>query len=46
MLDLNDMSDEDFAFWSENAYWMHNQMLMVQQANAVGALAGGMTKAK
>ena len=40
-LDLNDMTDDDFAFWSENAYWVHSQMLMVQQANTVGMLTGG-----
>lgn len=35
------MSIEDFAFWSENAYWVHSQMLMVQQTNSLGTLAGG-----
>lgn len=35
------MSIEDFAFWSENAYWVHSQMLMVQQANSLGTLVGG-----
>lgn len=35
------MTDDDFAFWSENAAWVHSQMLMVQQANAVGMLTGG-----
>lgn len=35
------MSIEDFAFWSENAYWVHSQMLMVQQANAASVLTGG-----
>lgn len=39
-LDLEKMSIEDFAFWSENAYWMHSQMLMMQQANAVSAMVG------
>ncbi len=38
------MSDEEFAEWSENAIWLHNQMLMTQQAgaaNAIGAAFGG-----
>lgn len=34
------MSVEEFAFWSENAYWMHSQMLMVQQANTLGMMGG------
>lgn len=39
-LDMRTMSDEEFAMWSENAQWMHSQMLMVQQANTVGLLGG------
>lgn len=35
------MTDDEFAFWSEGAMWMHSQMLMVQQANALSALGGG-----
>jgi hypothetical protein len=35
------MSLEDFAFWSENAYWLHEQQLMIRQANALGAMTGG-----
>ena len=38
--DLKTMSFEEFAFWSENAMWMHSQMLMVQQSNALGMLGG------
>nr|DAE12691.1 MAG TPA: hypothetical protein [Siphoviridae sp. ctOCb13] len=38
------MTDDDFAFWSENAIWVHSQMLMVQQANTVGMLTGGANK--
>lgn len=40
-LNLQSMSDDDFAYWTENAYWVHSQMLMVQQANTVGMLAEG-----
>jgi hypothetical protein len=35
------MTDEEFAFWSENAQWVHSQMLMVQQANSLSLLGGG-----
>lgn len=38
------MSVEEFAEWSENASWLHNQMQMIEQAktmNAVGAAFGG-----
>lgn len=40
-LKLEDMSVEDFAYWSENAEWMHNEMLLLKQANSVAALGGG-----
>jgi hypothetical protein len=40
-LDLGNMSMQEFAFWSENALWVHSQMLMVQQANSLGMLGGG-----
>lgn len=39
-LNLDDMSMRDFAFWSENAYWLHSQMLMMQQANAMSIFGG------
>lgn len=40
-LNWENMSDDDFAFWSENAQWVHSQMLMVQQANSLSLLGGG-----
>lgn len=37
---------EDFAFWSENAYWVFNQQMMISQMqtqmSALGALGAGM----
>lgn len=39
-LRLEDMTDEDFAFWSSNAMWVHSQMLVIQQSNALGMLGG------
>jgi len=41
---MQNLSLEEFAFWSENAQWMHSQMMMVQQTNALGAFAGGARK--
>jgi hypothetical protein len=42
------MTLEDFAFWSENAYWVFNQQLMAGQVSgqmsALGALGAGMKK--
>jgi hypothetical protein len=35
------MDEWEFAFWSENAQWMHSQMLMIQQTNALGMIGGG-----
>ena len=40
-IDLKNISDDEFAMWSENAQWFHSQQLMVQQANSVGLLGGG-----
>lgn len=40
------MSIEDFAFWSENAFWVHSQMLTIQRANAASAFTGGTVKKK
>lgn len=34
------MSFDDFAFWSENALWVHQQMVITQQANALGMFGG------
>jgi len=45
-LDLQQMTLDDFAFWSENALWMHQQMLIVQQSNAISAFTGGIAKKK
>lgn len=42
-LDIENMSMQEFAFWCMNAEWMHSQMLMIQQANAVATMAGGMS---
>lgn len=42
---LEDLSDEEFAMWTENAQWLHSQMIMMQQANVAStmstALGGG-----
>lgn len=38
------MSDEDFAFWSENAMWLNSQQIQMQQAkvlNGMTAALGG-----
>jgi len=45
-LDLRTLSFDEFAFWSENALWVHQQMMIVQQSNAVGAMFGGVKKSK
>lgn len=44
-LDINEMDDEDFAYWSENALWLHESMMMIQQSNAA-AMMGAKPKKK
>lgn len=37
------MSDEEFAFWSENALWLHEQMSLLKQGNTLAAMGGAGT---
>lgn len=32
------MTMEELAYWSENASWVHSQMSLLKQSNALAAL--------
>jgi len=38
-VNMDELSDEDFARLSEEAMWLHSKMLITQQANALGMLS-------
>jgi len=40
------MSVEEFAEWSESALWLHNQKLMMEQANAMNAVGAAFSGKK
>jgi len=40
-INLDELDEWGFAFWSENAQWMHSQQILIQQANMMGMLGGG-----
>ena len=43
-IDIDSLSDEEFAMVSQDAVWLHNQMVIEQQAAMLGMFGGGSAK--
>lgn len=40
-LKIDELNDEEFAMWSENAQYMHSQLLLQNASNMASMLGGG-----